>query len=637
VTLDITLVQQGAWDMPLDSMPLAVAYLKATLAQDRDLDPQVDVSICNFRGGVTLTEMARQLFSDHLPDVLAFSVLGWNLRNFSCLAETFKQMNPSGVVVFGGNHVAYQAERVFRQCGDVDVVVNGEGEFIFRDIVAEIIANPVQPAFEKVSGLSCRAPDGSVLTTVDRERIDDLDVIPSPFLTNTLPMTDDAGRFRYDVALMETNRGCPYKCSFCYWGGAVGQRVRSFSRERLAEELDHFGFYQVQAVVLCDANFGLLEADEEFVEDLIKTRERYGYPQALETSWAKNKSSRFHDIVRSLKRSGFKSSFTLALQTLSDEALTEMQRRNMKVNKWETLVDWLRDEGLDCYAELIWGAPGETPESFLEGYDRLASRVSRIAVYPLLLLPNTAYMTNKADYGFVTVRGENDDFEYVLANKTAGFEEHRRMQRFMYWARIVGENQFLRLTWRPLRDLVGLGQSTFITELKDRFDRSTQPAAVAFTEAIPYLAESPAIAAGLRSLYSSPDLAAVVAQWWQEEVLPRCPVEWRAFMSDLYEFERWSRPVYAPDSIPPVGWRVEERSDGDWFVSDPVDFGHDVENVLAEWPCPPPAPRPTRYVFEAPAGFAEHLDNHETGAHYVARPRAVPLGSAEVNATPVLG
>ena len=51
-----------------------------------------------------------------------------------------------------------------------------------------------------------------------------------PFLTGAIPMVDAAGNFLYDVGMLETNRGCPYSCSFCYWGGATGQKVRSFSR-----------------------------------------------------------------------------------------------------------------------------------------------------------------------------------------------------------------------------------------------------------------------------------------------------------------------------------------------------------------------------------------------------------------------
>ena len=385
----VSLVQQGVWDTPMESMPLAAGYLKATAMADRRISTSSDINIFNYRGGLTVSAMANDLFHHEIPDVLAFSVLGWNVRAFGVLAETFKQLNPDGVVLFGGTHVANQAERTFAMFPEVDVIVNGEGEFVFVDLVHAYMDGLSMRQLEHIQGISFKDDTGKVTTTPARARLEDLDVIPSPILTGAIPLLDDNGTFRYDVALMETNRGCPYKCSFCYWGGAVGQRVRAFSRLRLREELEFLAQHKVHTIVLCDSNFGMLPIDAEFVEDLLAIREHYGYPRALETSWAKNKSKVFYEIVKKMKSAGLRSSFTLALQTLSDDALRRMNRKNMKVNDWHDLVEWLEGEGLDCYAEIIWGSPGETVESFLAGYDRLAEHVSRIAMYPLLLLPNT--------------------------------------------------------------------------------------------------------------------------------------------------------------------------------------------------------------------------------------------------------
>ncbi|EPJ36253.1 putative Anaerobic magnesium-protoporphyrin IX monomethyl ester cyclase [Streptomyces afghaniensis 772] len=504
--LKIGLVQQSAWDLPIDSMPLAAGYMKAVLDADPDLGPETDVRIHNLRGGWSITQMARMIFGDgDIPDVLAFSVLGWNYRNFACLAELHKQLKPDGVTVFGGNHVSNQGQKVFRECPSVDVVVNGEGELTFRDLTAALLADRREPPLADIAGLSFRSPeDGGCVTTGERERIDDLDVIPSPFLTGAIPLLDRDGHFPYEFALLETNRGCPYKCSFCYWGGATGQRVRSFSRERLAAELDMFGYHEVPTVFLCDANFGMLQADEEFTEDLLRMNEKYGFPIALEANWAKNKSERFHRIVRTLKERGFKSSFTLALQTLSDQALTDMRRRNMKLNQWEELTDWLAEEEMEAFVELIWGAPGETTESFFQGYDKLAEKVPRIAVYPLLLLPNTDYSEQRDIHGFVTVRGQSDDFEYVLANRTSTFDENLRMQRFMYLARILGENQYFKRLWHPARRLAGMTQSQVIHSLLDWIDASDHPSVAAFRDSFPVIAESPAVASGHRMLYSDP-------------------------------------------------------------------------------------------------------------------------------------
>ena len=115
---------------------------------------------------------------------------------------------------------------------------------------------------------------------------------------------------------METNRGCPYKCAFCYWGGAVGQRVRAFSRERLRAELEVFAKHKVHTIVACDANFGMLPSDVEFVEDVIDIREQYGFPaRDRDVLGQEQVQGVLRDRAR-MKQAGMRSSFTLALQTL---------------------------------------------------------------------------------------------------------------------------------------------------------------------------------------------------------------------------------------------------------------------------------------------------------------------------------
>jgi radical SAM C-methyltransferase len=617
----VGIVQQSAWDIPIDSMPLAAGYLKAMLEDDKSLRGDLDVTIYNFRGGVTLTRMAKAMFSSPLPDIMAFSVLGWNYRNFVCLADTYKQLRPDGMVVFGGNHVSHQAARIFQNTDSIDVLVNGEGELTFRDLVMAVACNPKQPRLGDVPGLSFRTDAANYLTTSERGRIQNLDVIPSPFLTGAIPLNEPGGDFSYEFALLETNRGCPYKCAFCYWGGAVGQRVRSFSRERLAAELDFLAAREAGTIFLCDANFGMLEADEEFVEDIIHVREKYGYPKALEANWAKNKSSRFQGIVRTLKKHGLKSSFTLALQTLTDDALQQMNRSNMKINQWTGLVDWLTDEGLDCYAEMIWGAPGDTPSQFLHGYDQLAQRVPRIAVYPLLVLPNTSYSEQRELHGFVTIRGQYDDFEYALASRTASVAESLQMQRFMYLARILGENQYFKHLWSSARLLAGMSQSTVINSLLGWLSSSEHPSARRFLESFPVIAESPAVARGHRFLYTDPDIDDEIQRWWRDQVVARFPGDWCEFGEQLYRYARWCRPVYHEPSRAdtPIDYLIE----GDEYISSPIAFSFPMASILerlTDSTRDAPARDQTVYRFHALCGFYEHLDNHEVGAHYFARP-----------------
>lgn len=624
--VSVCLVQQGVWDMPLESMPLASGYLKATALADEEIRKRATITIQNFRGGVTLSAMANRLFGGgRVPEILAFSVLGWNYRSFGALAETFKQLNPDGWVVFGGTHVANQADRVFRMFPEVDIVVNGEGEFAFRDVLRRYLNGTTCHALADVDGISYRDSQGRTVTTPPRERISDLDEIPSPFLTGVIDMLDDDGRFRYDVALMETNRGCPYKCAFCYWGGAVGQRVRAFSRDRLRAELEYFAELRVHTIVLCDANFGLLPDDVQFVDDLIDIRAKHGFPRALESSWAKNKSKTFYEIVTRMRDVGMRSSFTLALQSLDDQALTSMNRRNMKVNAWEDLAEWLSREGLDCYAELIWGAPGETVESFMDGYDRLARRVSRIACYPMLLLPNTDYAEKKKELGIVAVRGDHDDFEYLLANNTVSFAENQRMQRFLFWARVVAEMAVLRHSWIVLRELAGMAQSEVLRDLGGWIEETDDPAAEPLRAAVrSAIAGSGGLVTAISHLYIEPASKRMLRRWWAERLRPRLPEAVAPVAEAAFDYDLLTQPVCgesheaAPEAeLPVVRVRGEE-----YYLRAGIRLRYDVPAIIAALradgePDLRPAPATVDLFYRVGAENAVRSTNHETIVHFM--------------------
>ena len=462
----VSLVDQGVWKMNTVSMPLSLGYIKATAYADPGIRSSADIEICSFLGSATASEMIHELLTHEPPDILAFSVFGWNLYRFAAVAEVYRQLKPDGWIVMGGPHVANQAERLCRLYPALDIVANGEGEFIFRDVLQAYLGGLNKNELDHIDGISFQR-DGRVITTPERARIANLDDIPSPFLEGVLPFRDQYGKAIYGVALLETNRGCPYKCSFCYWGGAIGQKVRAFSRERLRDEVKLLAREGVESIALCDANLGMLPGDEVFVDDVIRTKERYGYPLNIEASWAKNKGERFFRIVRKMKQAGLKSSFTLALQSLEEKALENMRRQNMKLNDFEDVARWMRAEGLDTYAELIWGLPGETADTFIDGYDRITEFVSRIAIYPHLILPNTDFDRNRHRYGLVTMRREECDFEYVISHPDMSIEDNARMHQFLFWARVFAENMIFRSIWVPLRKLASIKQSQVLKSLDE--------------------------------------------------------------------------------------------------------------------------------------------------------------------------
>ncbi|HYQ64482.1 KedN5 family methylcobalamin-dependent radical SAM C-methyltransferase [Actinophytocola sp.] len=629
--LRVWLVQQGIWAMSLESMPLASGYLKATALADPVIAADTEIVIHNFDGEATLFGMANSLFGDGAPDVLAFSVLGWNYREFTALAETFTQLNPAGWVIFGGNHVSGQGDRVLTANSGVDVVVNGEGEFTFRELLRARLAGAGPHELHDIAGITFRDAAGAIVSTVDRPRSENLDEIPSPFLSGVIPMTDAQGRFPYDVALLETNRGCPYKCSFCYWGGAVGQKVRAFSRARLRAEVELFAQHRVHTLVLCDANFGMLPGDRDFVADVVAIRERYGFPRSIEASWAKNKSRVFFDIVKTMKEVGLHSSFTLALQTLDEGTLDLMNRRNMKVNDWEELAAWLSFEGLDCYAELIWGAPGETVESFMKGYDRLSQHVSRVAVYPMLILPNTTYHQDRARFGMVTVRGNTDDFEHLISHDTMSPSDNRYMHRFIFVSRLVAENPVFRHLWTPLRVLGGISQSTAIRSLMDWFAQDDDPACEPFrTGMTNSFTDSDVLAPVLVHVYGTDEAKDLLRRWWATSLRPLVPPRHREVLDTVVDYDLLTLPAYtAPGRAPSCRYAGEHLPvvdvDGEpHHVLRDVRLGCDVPAVvraLRRGEPHEPAVRPvaTDLYFKAGADHFLPSTNHEEVLYYMGR------------------
>ena len=161
----VALVHQGIWDMEKLSMPLALGYLKAYAQQDEAIREAVDFRIYNYRGADRPMQMVPDVLLEDKPDILACSVFGWNFRHFGQLAATFRQINPAGWTIFGGTHVAFQAERVFRLYPEVDVVVNGEGEITFANLLRAFLAGRSRHELADIRGISFRSVAGGVVTT----------------------------------------------------------------------------------------------------------------------------------------------------------------------------------------------------------------------------------------------------------------------------------------------------------------------------------------------------------------------------------------------------------------------------------------------------------------------------------------
>jgi putative methyltransferase len=299
-----------------------------------------------------------QPYEDTPIDVLGLSCYTWNW-NLQCqIAQEVKARNPHCLVVAGGPEPDYEDPDFFRKYPYIDVIAVKDGEITFTNILKKLIEG--EDDFTDIGGLYLPTPDrqGHICTGFAE--------VPtvynySPYVEQSdyfeKLLRDNNGEF---AAIMETNRGCPYSCSFCDWGSNTMSKIRRFDMERVSAEIDWFGRMNVMRIFIADANLGILPRDIEIAELLKVSQNRYGSPRYLMTSYAKNNPDRAVEIAQKFSATGLQTIHQLAIQHTHPEVLAATDRQNISVEKQIEVVRQLMAHDVPIEAQLILGIPGDT-------------------------------------------------------------------------------------------------------------------------------------------------------------------------------------------------------------------------------------------------------------------------------------
>ena len=375
------------------------------------------------------------------PSVYLFSNYIWSTPVNLEHSALVKERNPHNVTVHGGpNTPKYlgDVERYFADNPHVDVAVHGEGEATFADMLSALTGNvgdgpPDLSVLGDVPGLSFRIGD-RVVQTADRERIADLDSIPSPILTGLYDGFIPAGHS--GAVIIETNRGCPYGCTFCDWGSATLSRVRKFDLDRLFAELEWCATNEFETVGIADANFGIFERDVEIADKIAQLKASHGYPRFVGNNYAKNTVKHLSKIIETFTEAGIVAEGKMSMQTFDEGTLTTIRRKNIKVEKYYDLSGEFRRNQLPMMVDIMMGLPGSTPETFRTDLQQCINRTVRVAIHSTLLLTNSPM--NEPEYreenGITALPGEE-----VTETSTYTRAEWDQMNRLM-WSYYVFEN-----------------------------------------------------------------------------------------------------------------------------------------------------------------------------------------------------
>jgi radical SAM superfamily enzyme YgiQ (UPF0313 family) len=283
------------------------------------------------------------------PSVVGFSCYVWNENYCLTLAKKIKTKWPDCKIIFGGE----QTSDRYKKYNFIDISVIAEGEQSFLKILRSLINNTELADLSDVM----RSP-----------RLDNLD-IPSPYLDGTMDMIVKQYPDLTWATVIESNRGCPYSCTFCDWGGALQAKIKKFSLERVQAELEWVKNNKVAYIVFADANFGIFKERDKTIAKMIKHIGNNGVLEAVNLQYAKNNVDAVFEIGKILGH--FNRGITVSVQSMNPDTLTAIKRKNLKINDIEKIMKLSKEYDVDTYTDVILGLPLETEESWKEGLTQL--------------------------------------------------------------------------------------------------------------------------------------------------------------------------------------------------------------------------------------------------------------------------
>jgi radical SAM superfamily enzyme YgiQ (UPF0313 family) len=329
------------------TVPLGIGYVKAYC--DRALGDKVAIRLFKRPDKFLAAAEAEP------PHVFGFANYGWNANLNRDVGRYIRKKFPDALIVAGGPNIDPQNDRrlaFLKQHDYIDFLIVDGGEQPFAELLDWHRAG---------HGDTSKLPDNivwrdgeTIRATPERALKKIIDDIPSPYLSGDLDEFLAAGM----IPLFETNRGCPFQCTFCAWGSASKDLVRRLDVDQAIAEFEYVGKRSTaRNWIVCDANFGILKRDIELARVIRKIKDEHGYPEKCHIWLAKNVTER-NLVIGEIMADMIVP--VMAVQSLDDRVLKHIKRDNISLETYEEYQKKFHRIGSRTYSDLIVPLPGET-------------------------------------------------------------------------------------------------------------------------------------------------------------------------------------------------------------------------------------------------------------------------------------
>jgi 2-(S-pantetheinyl)-carbapenam-3-carboxylate methyltransferase len=401
--------------------------------------------------------------------VVGFSTYVWNERISLAIARELRRARPEVLIVFGGPQVPRRAAGYLSEHPFIDLAVQGEGERAFLAVLQNLESRD----FTQVPSASWFDAAGVFRQTALAPRIKDLGEVPSPYLGGVFdPLLSDHPETRF-IGTFETNRGCPFACTFCDFGSAVASTVHMRTLQQIQGELEWFAANGIEYVMGADANFGMFPRDVEIAAMCCEVKKRRGNPKIISLESAKNASDRTFRIQKMLQDNEMSMGAVIAVQSLHEPTLEAIKRKNIRLDDYHEVQKRCVGEGIWTMTDLILGLPEETYDSFLEGIGALLDlgQHHKILFNNLCILPNSEmgdpdylarYEMKLVDARIENAHGEISDRalpemqKLCVGTRTLTTEDWIRIRAFSWTVGLLHFDKLLQIPLVVLRETTGI-------------------------------------------------------------------------------------------------------------------------------------------------------------------------------------
>jgi len=385
---------------------LGLRYLLANLGELRER-----AALCEFIIDQRPIDIVEKILARE-PAIVGLGVYIWNVTECTEVVALLKQVRPDIVVVLGGPEVSYECDEQ-RIVQLADYVVTGQADVAFADLCRRVLVGE-RPA-EKI-------------IRADVPKLEQLE-LPYRYYSDE----DIAKRLIY----VEASRGCPFKCEFCL--SSLDKTSWPFALERFLGEMQTLYERGARHFKFVDRTFNLnVKASQRILDFFLErmTPDLFVHfeiipdhlPEALKETIAKFP-------IGALQ-------FEIGIQTLNTEVQANISRKQDDA-KTATNLRWISEHThAHIHADLIIGLPGESVESFAQGFNRLvALDPHEVQVGILKRLRGTPIVRHNSAFD---MRYNPEPPYNILATNLIDFLTMQRLSRFArYWGMIANSGRFV--------------------------------------------------------------------------------------------------------------------------------------------------------------------------------------------------